>query len=146
MSYSLIKDRPHSLTIVDGKGKVMEVISGGSTKDERGLAAYLRDKYNLTQNDTYENTNVPIRQVLNSVIHEKTPKSVQRIYGGRDDPRINRRGWADLNDVAINRFNHADLIDLANKIENEKINIKGKQQNRYRVGADWLRWQRAGLH
>jgi len=104
-------------------------IKGGSTIYERGLAALLRDKYYLTPQDTYKNTGVPLRTVFNSIVHEKSPALVKRIYNGRP-------GYIDLNDVAINRFDHRDLTDLRNNLEDTN----------HKTGTDWERWKKMGLH
>lgn len=107
------------------------IIKGGSTIYERGLAALLRDKYNLSYDkpqDLYKNTGVPIRTIFNSIIHEKSPSLVKRIYYGKP-------GYIDLNKIAINRFDHKDLTDLRNYLDKYG-----------QIGSDWKRWEQMGLH
>ena len=90
-------------------------------------------KYHLDKNDKYAGTDVPIREVLNSIIHEKTSNPVRRIYKGTQAQGLGK-GYIDLWDIAIPQFTRTNLDRLRNDLE------------RYgKVAYDWRRWRQAGL-
>ena len=137
-SYTIIKDRPFCWTVVDQKGKVMEVLRGGATVQERGRASLLREKFYLDNSDVYRGE--PIRTILNSIVHDKTPGSLQSLY------TTDARGRADPNQILLNNFDINDIDNIKNMLDSRPDRFDPKKQVHPKYSNEWIKFKRAGLH